>query len=165
MISLCGGTKTITDPAVDLGIESIITLIGLHTHFCSKRIGRLHEWPALHVLHQADHVAVDSTGKAMVALSVLIKFQTRSLLVMAIETIGLSSLLFTSSMKFVKSCRSSFLAPTGLTFELTILLPLVDSLICGKLRRKANASRFFFEAGYYESSPFHHSLVTSSSLK
>src|SRR5271157_2016008 len=99
MISLCGGTKTITDPAVDLGIESIITLIGLHTHFCSKRIGRLHEWPALHVLHQADHVAVDSTGKAMVALSVLIKFQTRSLLVMAIETIGLSILVHVEAMK------------------------------------------------------------------
>src|SRR5271157_674315 len=66
----------------------------------------------------------------------------------------MSSLLFTSSMKFVKSCRSSFLAPTGLTFELTILLPLVDSLICGKLRRPANASRFFFVGGLLLEQPF-----------
>src|SRR5208283_1035172 len=65
----------------------------------------------------------------------------------------MSSLLFSSSMKYVKSCRSSFLAPTGLAFGLTILLPLLDSLICGKLRRKANASRFFFVGGLLRKQP------------
>src|SRR5271157_4024111 len=66
----------------------------------------------------------------------------------------MSSLLFNSSTKYAKSCLSSFLAPTGLTFELTILLPLLDSLICGKLRRQANASRFFFVGGLLEEQPY-----------
>src|SRR5208283_6080955 len=81
----------------------------------------------------------------------------------------MSSLLFSSSMKYVKSCRSSFLAPTGLVFELTILLPLLDSLICGKLRRKANASRFFFVGGLLEKQPYplalHHLLFIEIELK
>src|SRR5271157_1492101 len=66
----------------------------------------------------------------------------------------MSSLLFNSSTKYAKSCLSSFLAPTGLTSELTILLPLIDSLICGKLRRQANASRFFFVGGLLREQPF-----------
>src|SRR5208283_3408717 len=78
-------------------------------------------------------------------------------------------LLFSSSIKYVKSCRSSFLAPTGLTFELTILLPLVDSLICGKLRRPANASRFFFWGGLVEKQPYplalRHLLFVKITLK
>src|SRR5208283_3843971 len=65
----------------------------------------------------------------------------------------MSMLLFSSSMKYVKSCLSSFLAPTGLAFGLTILLPLLDCLICGKLRRPANASRFFFVGGPLEEQP------------
>src|SRR5208283_4164280 len=81
----------------------------------------------------------------------------------------MSSLLFSSSMKYVKSWRSSFLAPTGLTFELTILLPLVDSLICGKLRRPANASRFFLWAGYPREQPpssvLNHLLFIKIALK
>src|SRR5208283_5917487 len=81
----------------------------------------------------------------------------------------MSSLLFSSSMKYVKSCCSSFLAPTGLVFELTILLPLLDSLICGKLRRKANASRFFFVGGLLEKQPYplalHHLLFIEIALE
>src|SRR5271157_2600769 len=66
----------------------------------------------------------------------------------------MSSLLFSSSMKYAKSCLSSFLAISGLAFGLTILLPLIDSLICGKLRRPANASRFFFVGGLLEKQPY-----------
>src|SRR5208283_1898295 len=100
MIDPCCGIQTVTHLSEQFGIESVVALEGNHSSFLCQRIDRLHERASLQVLHQTDHVAVDSTGKAMVALTVLVELETRRLFIMAIEAISLSLLVHVDAMNF-----------------------------------------------------------------